>query len=93
MNRGGVNKPAERLLTEADVLQQGSGISIVRVQMVREGGFPYSPNPVRNSSDAAKIFRSYIAGADREYYGVLNWRGQYVSFADRGLICPEREGG
>jgi DNA repair protein RadC len=71
MNHEGVNKPAEFLSREADVLEQGGGISIVRIQMVREGSFPYSLNPVRNSSDAAKIFRSYLAGADREYFVVL----------------------
>jgi DNA repair protein RadC len=46
-------------------------ISIVRIQMVREGRFPGHPGPVRNSSDAAEIFRSYLAGADREYFVVL----------------------
>ena len=70
MNREGVNKPAESLSPEADVLARG-GISIVRIQMIREGIFPYSQKPVRNSSDAAKIFQSYLAGADREYFVIL----------------------
>jgi len=70
MNCDGVNKSAASSSPEAD-LQAGGGISIVRIQMVREGIFPYSPNPVRNSSDAAKIFQSYLAGADREYFVIL----------------------
>jgi len=52
-------------------------ISIVRIQMVREGSFPYSPNPVRNSSDAAKIFQAYLAGADREYFVALLLNGKH----------------
>ncbi len=52
-------------------------ISIVRIQMVREGSFPYSPNPVRNSSDAAKIFQAYLAGADREYFVILLLDGKH----------------
>lgn len=52
-------------------LARGRGISVVRVQMVREGRFPGHPGPVRNSSDAAEILRSYLAGADREYFVVL----------------------
>ncbi|NKE72868.1 JAB domain-containing protein [Nitrospiraceae bacterium HYJII51-Mn-bac16s-1-B09] len=39
--------------------------------MIREGRFPGHPGPVRNSSDAAGILRSYLAGADREYFVVL----------------------
>ena len=39
--------------------------------MIREGSLPYGRNPVRNSSDVARIFRSYLAGADREYFVVL----------------------
>lgn len=50
---------------------RGRDISVVRVQMVREGRFPGHPGPVRNSSDAAGILRSYLAGADREYFVVL----------------------
>lgn len=50
---------------------RGRDISVVRVQMVREGRFPGHPGPVRNSSDAAEILRSYLAGADREYFVVL----------------------
>ena len=49
----------------------GSSISVFRLLMVREGSHPYSPNPVRNSSDPARIFRSYLAGADREYFVAL----------------------
>jgi DNA repair protein RadC len=46
-------------------------ISIVRLQLIREGSLPYSRKPVRNSSDAARILQSYLAGADREYFVVL----------------------
>lgn len=55
----------------ASLPKGGRGISVVRIQMVREGRFPGHPGPVRNSSDAAGILRSYLAGADREYFVVL----------------------
>jgi len=77
MNRGGVNKPVESLSPEADVLKQGGGISIVRIQMVREGSFPYSSKPVKNSSVAAHILQSYLAGADREYFVALLLDGKH----------------
>ena len=71
MNHDGVNKPAEPPSPKAAALEQGSGISVVRLLMIREGSLPYGRNPVRNSSDAARILRSYLAGADREYFVVL----------------------
>lgn len=46
-------------------------IPIVRLQMVREGRFPYSPGAVRTSADAARIFQSYLEGADREHFLAL----------------------
>lgn len=46
-------------------------ISVVRIQMIREGCFSCHPGPVRNSSDAAKIIDAYLSGADREYFVVL----------------------
>lgn len=46
-------------------------IPVVRLQMIREGDIPYSRKPVGNSSVAAEIFQSYLAGADREYFIVL----------------------
>lgn len=46
-------------------------ISVVRIRMVREGSFPYGRKAVRNSVDAARIIRSYLDGADREYFLVL----------------------
>jgi len=55
----------------ASLPKGGRGVSVVRIQMVREGRFPCHPGPVRNSSDAAGILRSYLAGADREYFVVL----------------------
>lgn len=56
---------------------RGRDISIVRLQMVREGCFPWHPGPVKHSSDAAKIFRSYLAGADREYFVILLLDGKH----------------
>lgn len=58
-------------LCDSPLAQGRRGISVVRIQMVREGRFPGHPGPVRNSSDAAEILRSYLAGADREYFVVL----------------------
>lgn len=58
-------------LYDSPLAQGRRDISVVRVQMVREGRFPGHPGPVRNSSDAAGILRSYLAGADREYFVVL----------------------
>jgi DNA repair protein RadC len=46
-------------------------ISVIRLQIIREGVFPYSTQQVRTSSDAAGVFRSYLAGADREYFVIL----------------------
>jgi DNA repair protein RadC len=53
------------------------GISVVRIQMVRDGVFPYSTKPVRNSADAAQIIRSFLAGADREYFVALLLDGKH----------------
>ena len=52
-------------------------ITVVRIQMVREGTFPYSPNAVSQSSDAAKIIQTYLAGADREYFVLLLLDGKH----------------
>lgn len=38
-------------------------ITVVRIQMVREGGFSFHAGPVRNSADGAEIFQAYLAGA------------------------------
>lgn len=51
--------------------RQRKNISVVRIQMVREGGFSYHAGPVRNSADGAGIFQAYLAGADREYFLAL----------------------
>ncbi len=56
---------------------QGRAITIIRLQMVREGHFPYTTRQIRGSADAAKIFRSYLAGADREYLVVLLLDGRH----------------
>jgi hypothetical protein len=90
MKREEVNKTAESPSPGVD-MQARDGISIVRIQMVREGSFPYGPNPVRNSSDAAKIFQSYLAGADREYFVVLldaQVLGQYPPRLPAGQGVP-----
>lgn len=49
----------------------GKGISVVRIQMIREGSFPYGPKVIKTSSDAAALLRSYLARADREYFVVI----------------------
>jgi len=68
----GIEIDRSRLAESSDsFLARGRDISIVRIQMVREGRFPGHPGPVRNSFDAAGILRSYLAGADREYFVVL----------------------
>jgi len=46
-------------------------ISVVRLQMIREGSLPYGPKEVRSSRDAAGILRSFLDGADREYVVAL----------------------
>jgi DNA repair protein RadC len=45
--------------------------------MVREGRFPYGSTAVSQSSDAAKIFQTYLAGADREYIVLLLLDGKH----------------
>jgi hypothetical protein len=45
--------------------------------MVREGTFPYGTTGVSQSSDAAKIFQTYLAGADREYIVLLLLDGKH----------------
>lgn len=52
-------------------------IAVVRIQMVREAGFKYSHQPVSQSSDAAKILQTYLAGADREYFVLLLLDGKH----------------
>ena len=52
-------------------------IAVVRIQMVREGRFPYGSNAVSQSSDAAKIIQTYLAGADREYFVLLMLDGKH----------------
>ncbi len=52
-------------------------IAVVRIQMVREGRFPYGSNAVSQSSDAAKIFQTYLVGADREYVVLLLLDGKH----------------
>src|SRR3990167_5630402 len=52
-------------------------ITVVRIQMVREGRFPYGSNAVSQSSDAAKIIQTYLAGADREYFVLLMLDGKH----------------
>ncbi len=46
-------------------------ISVVRLQLIREGSLPYGTKEVRSSQDAAGILRSFLAGADREYFVAL----------------------
>lgn len=52
-------------------------IAVVRIQMVREAGFTYRHQPVSQSSDAAKILQTYLAGADREYFVLLLLDGKH----------------
>jgi DNA repair protein RadC len=53
------------------VAQARKGISVVRIQMVREGSFPYGPKVMKSSADAAALLQSYLSGADREYFVAL----------------------
>jgi DNA repair protein RadC len=52
-------------------------ISVIRLQLVREGDLPYSQKPVKSSADAAAILRSFLVGADREYFVVLLLDGRH----------------
>jgi len=70
MRHEDANKPGESLAPKAGA-RGGRGISIIRLQLIREGSFPYSSKPVKNSSVAAHILQSYLAGADREYFMAL----------------------
>lgn len=52
-------------------------IQIIRLQIVRVGSFPYSPKRIRSPRDVARIFRSFLPGADREYFVVLLLNGKH----------------
>jgi DNA repair protein RadC len=52
-------------------------IAVVRIQMVREGRFPYGSTAISQSSDAAKLVQTYLAGADREYFVLLLLDGKH----------------
>jgi DNA repair protein RadC len=52
-------------------LRPGKNISIIRLQVVRDGTFPYPAKAVKSSSDAARIFQTFLKGVDREYFVAL----------------------
>lgn len=52
-------------------------IAVVRIQMVREGRFPYGSTAISQSSDAAKLVQTYLAGAEREYFVLLLLDGKH----------------
>ena len=48
-----------------------SYIGVFKVQLVREGSFPYADRQIRSADDAADILAGYLVGVDREHFVVL----------------------
>lgn len=46
-------------------------ISQYKLQLVREGSFPYADNVIREPEDAAKIMQQHYDGSDREIFSVI----------------------
>lgn len=46
-------------------------IAQYKLQLVREGSFPYADNVVREPEDAAKILQYHYSGKDREVFSIL----------------------
>lgn len=46
-------------------------VEIIRLKMIRESSILYSSRVVRSPSDAASIFRDFIADCDREVFCIL----------------------
>ena len=46
-------------------------IAQYKLQLVREGSFPYADNIVREPEDAAQIFQTHFDGSDREVFSFI----------------------
>lgn len=67
----------ESCLDRSELRPRRRAIAVVRIQMVREGRFPYGATGVSQSSDAATILQAYLAGADREFFVLLLLDGKH----------------
>lgn len=59
-------------------------ISQYKLQLVREGSFPYTDNIIREPEDAAKIMQQHFDGSDREVFSfiALNIKHKVVGIHD-----------
>lgn len=59
-------------------------ISQYRLQLVREGSFPYADNIIREPEDAAKIMQQHYDGSDREIFSfiALNIKHKVIGIHD-----------
>ena len=69
-------------MKQTDMLQEivrnpkpGKRVSIVRMQMVKEGSFIYRPRVFSSPKDVVDMMQTYYQGADREMVGVLSLDG------------------
>lgn len=59
-------------------------ISQYKLQLVREGSFPYADNVIREPEDAAKIMQQHYDGSDREVFSfiALNVKHRVIGIHD-----------
>ena len=59
-------------------------ISKYKLQLVREGSFPYADNMIREPEDVAKIFQIHFDGSDREVFSfiALNIKHKVIGIHD-----------
>ena len=59
-------------------------IAQYKLQLVREGSFPYADNIIREPEDAAKIMQSHYDGSDREIFSfiALNIKHKVIGIHD-----------
>ena len=91
-------------MKEIDILQQairnpkpGKRVSIVRMQMVKEGSFIYRPREFKNPNDVVEMMHHYFDTSDREIVGVLSLDGHSrpiafeiiaIGTVNSCMLCP-----
>jgi DNA repair protein RadC len=74
MNRYEVKKPEQIDLLEREVRmknQSAKRVNIVSLKMVKESSLLYKDRQIKSPDDANKLFRQFLAEADREYFVVI----------------------
>lgn len=91
-------------MTKTDMLKEaitkpepGKRVSIVRMQMVKEGSFLYRPREFRSPKDVVEMMYQYFNNSDREMVGVLSLDGHgcpiafeiiSVGTVNSCMLCP-----